>query len=93
MAERGRARNSKRPRASQAKKASVTQRAEDLLEKAISYLEREYEIYAASPGNHQEIIRIAKALETFTRQVGKGDGPTGPSPKDKFLQAFLGNQT
>ena len=93
MGERGRARNSKKPRAPRGKKASVERRAEELLEKAISYLEREYEIYAASPGNHQEIIRISKALETFTRQVRKEDRSTGPSAKDKFLATFMEDKT
>ena len=91
MGERGRVRNSKKPRVSRARKVSIEKRAEELLEKAISYLEREYEIYAASPGNHQEIIRISKALETFTRQVRKEDRSSGPSIKDRFLATFVEN--
>lgn len=89
MGARGQSRNSKKPRPSRAKKPSVEARAEILLEKAIEYLETEYDIYAASPGNHQEIIRIAKALAAFTGQMGKEDRPTGPSAKDSFIATFM----
>jgi hypothetical protein len=74
------------PRRSKAKRptdAVADAKIVELTLKSLEYLEREVEIYTASPGNHAEVIRILKALADY----GGDDGPVrdvGSARKDAF---------
>ena len=59
------------------------------LRKSIQYLKEEREIYAATPGNNQEVIRISKALASIARELQPAERQADKVDPRKLFQSFM----
>ncbi len=94
MGARGQSRNSKRSKAPPKKPAlSLIEEIHEELRKSLTYLKAEREIYAATPGNNQDIIRISKALASIARELQPQERPADKVDPRRIFQSFMESQT
>jgi len=93
MGERGQLRNNKKSKKRDVPKPddglSLLAEINAELRKSLEYLKAEREIYAATPGNNQEVIRISKALASIARELQPTERQADKVDPRKLFQDFM----